>query len=187
MKKILERQSLATKHLSILDEVLRNNDPSYRDISLKLNNVPLYDDFLREIYAGGKRRGKYGRQMILGDLLQYILTGRGYYFAIKGTNEMKSFIKIIMYIANLLILMENISVDVYLRNKVLDALINKIGENFFENDIEKEAFKKLRTYKGKIVGNEGKEHENFFDSILPSSLSISCSQKLLFLISKIFF
>ena len=105
--------------------------------------------------------------MILGDLLQYIFTGRGYYFAIKGDDYMRDFIRIIMYVSNLLILMEDISVDVELRNKVLDTLKKEIGQQFCENDEEKRKLENLRRYNGKIVGSEGREHEDFFDSILP--------------------
>jgi hypothetical protein len=63
--------------------------------------------------------------------------------------------------------MEDISVDVRLRNEILDSLKSKIGDAFFESDEEEEAFQRLREYEGKIVGGEGREHEDFFDSILP--------------------
>jgi hypothetical protein len=134
-----------------------------------LLTVSLFDQLLKEVYVGGKKGGQdgYGRQMILGDLLQYILTGRGYYFAVKGKEEMESFIRIIMHASNLLILMEDISVDDSLRNRVLDSLVNGIGNPFFESEDEKEAFQSLRDYNGKIVKDEGRDYELFFDSILP--------------------
>jgi hypothetical protein len=66
----------------------------YRLISEKLEDISLFTKFLREIYAGGKGgRGaeSYGRQMILGDLIQYALVGRGCYFAVKGKQEFEDY------------------------------------------------------------------------------------------------
>jgi len=168
MEKLFERVVLSVKHLKIVDTTLKSYQP-YAAASEKLRNVALYDQLLRELYAGGKKAGKegYGRQMILGDLLQYILTGRGYYFAVKGSDQMGSFVRIIMHVSNLLILMEDISVDVALRNQVLDNLMKEMEDPLFENEDEKEAFQSLREYDGKIVGKEGKEHDICFDSILP--------------------
>ncbi len=91
MKELLNNLILSAKHLQILCKVLRENYPPYRDIAIKSERVPLFEEFCKEIYAGGKKGGKYSynRQMILGDLIQYVLTGRGYYFAVreKGKKE----------------------------------------------------------------------------------------------------
>jgi len=175
MEKILKANLLATEHLLILDEVFRANYPSYADWSKKLDKVSLYEELRKEIYAGGKRGGKkgYGRQMILGDLIEYILTGRGYYFAIKGSEEFKTFIQIIMYISNMLILMEDISVDTKLRNTVLKELSDKLGKDFFENEVEKAKFLSLQAYAGIIAREQGREHEMFLDSILPKRVGIA--------------
>jgi hypothetical protein len=168
MEKLLERINLSSKHLDIVNATLQSYRP-YAQASVKLRSVALFDQLLKEIYAGGKKGGKdgYGRQMILGDLLQYILTGRGYYFAVKGSEQMESFVRVIMHASNLLILMEDISVDVSLRNQLLDALASGIGNPFFESKEEGQAFQSLRAYNGVIVGNEGNEYDIFFDSILP--------------------
>src|SRR3972149_8873684 len=129
MKKLLSNLSIAKKAISILDVVFGKNSPPNPIFSKKLESLPLYDELRKEIYAGGKRRGAhgYGRQMILGDLLQYIFTGRGYYFAVRGKEQRESFISMILYVCNLLILMEDISVEVQLRNTMLDALEKRIG------------------------------------------------------------
>jgi len=183
MKNLLNNLVLSAKHLHILDKVLRENYPPYRDIAIKLERVPLFKEFCKEIYAGGKKGGKYGynRQMILGDLIQYILTGRGYYFAVreKGKKEyLESFIRIIMYVCNLLILMEDLSVEIDLRNKVLDTLKNELGDKFFEDKEQEEAFKELRRFDGKILpGTRIGKAENFFDSILPKR--VGCVPELL--------
>lgn len=169
MDKLLESLAVAGKHLSLLDKVFQENYPPYAEITRKLQNLPLYDELRKEIYAGGKKRGVhgYGRQMILGDLLQYIFTGRGYYFAVRGNAQREAFIAIIMHVCNQLILMEDVSVDVSLRNKMLDTLEQGINSMFFENSGQKAPFKRLRDYKGNITPTEGRQYDNALDSMLP--------------------
>ena len=86
MKKLLSNLSIATKHISILDDVFRKNYPPYALASKKLEGLPRYDELRKEKYAGGKKRGAYGygRQMILGDLLKYIFIVRGIIFSFCG-------------------------------------------------------------------------------------------------------
>lgn len=169
MKRLLDSLSVAAKHLSTLDYVFRKNYPLYTLTSSKLEGLALYDELRKEIYAGGKKRGVYGygRQMILGDLLQYIFTGRGYYFAVRGEEQREAFISIILYICNLLILMEDISVEVELRNAVLDMLEKRIGLALFEDDGQKTLYSELRKYEGLITPAEGKEYDDILDSMLP--------------------
>ena len=142
MERLLKANLLATKHLLILDEVLKLRYPPYANWAKRLEQIPLYDELRKEIYAGGKKGGKkgYSRQMILGDLIQYILTGRGYYFAIRGQEEFKAFIEILMHISNLLILMEDISVDTAMRSLVLNELSKRLGKNFLEEDAQEKNF-----------------------------------------------
>ena len=127
MDKLVDNLILAGKHLALLDKVFQENYPPYAEITRKLSSLPEYDELRKEVYAGGKKRGiyGYGRHMILGDLLQYIFTGRGYYFAVKGQKEWESVISIIMHVVNQLILMEDVSVDVALRNKMLLGIFEK--------------------------------------------------------------
>lgn len=169
MDKLLESLSLAGKHLSLLDKMFKENYPPYAEITEKLLRLPLYDELRKEVYAGGKKRGihGYGRQMILGDLLQYIFTGRGYYFAIRGDAQREAFITTVMYVCNQLILMEDVSVDVSLRNKMLDTLRQGIGAAFFEDYDQEWLFGQLRQYEGKITPSQGREHDNTLDSMLP--------------------
>jgi len=178
VKQILQRLILSARHLQLLDEFFRENYPLYSDIAKKMENVPKYDELLQEIYVGGKKRGKYGygRQMILGDLFQYIFTGRGYYFAVKGEEYMESFVRILMYACNLLILMEDTSADADLRKRMLEKLENEIGNGFLEEE-QREIFQKLKEYDGVIVGKEGSQFENIFDSLLPKR--VGCVPELL--------
>jgi len=179
MKKLLDKVIISVEHLRILDKVLQKNYKPYKKISKKLESVPLLEEFLKEIYVGGKKKGKYGigRQMILGDLLEYILTGRGYYFAVKGKAFTESFVRIIMYICNLLILMEDSSVDVGLRNVIINALESELGDDFIEDEEQKLAFEKLKEFKGKFLPGVKGKHEDFFDSLFPKR--VGCVPELL--------
>jgi hypothetical protein len=174
MKKLLGSLSIATKHISILDDVFRKNYPPYTVVSKKLEGLPLYDDLRKEIYAGGKKQGAYGygRQMILGDSLQYIFTGRGYYFAVRGKEQRESFISMIMYVCNLLILMEDMSVEVRLLNIMLDAFKEIIWSALFEDDEQQDSFNALRAYKGLVTPEEGEEYDNIVDSMLPKRVGV---------------
>lgn len=170
MRESINRLLSSADFLYHLNEIFEQEYPLYSEVVEKLEGTMLYDKFCREIYVGGKKGGRvhgYNRQMILGDLLQYVLTGRGYYFAVKGNKYMESFIKILMYVSNLIILMEDTSTDVNLRNKVLKYLEEEMGEEMFENREEKEKFYGLMKYDGFIVGEEGGEYEEVFDSIFP--------------------
>ena len=74
MKKLLDSLSTSGKHLAILDRVFRTHYQPYANNAAKMERLPLYDELRKEVYAGGKKRGTsgYARQMILGDLLQYV-------------------------------------------------------------------------------------------------------------------
>ena len=174
MKSLIKNLNLAGKHLAAIDEVFRSNYPQYADTSTKLHKLPFFEELRREIYAGGKKGGKYGyaRQMILGDLLQYIFTGRGYYFAVRGKEYRESFLKAILYTCNLVILMEDVSVDIKLRNLMLDTLRRSIGTPFFEDDEQKELFDEIRQYKGRIIPDEGADYDSILDSMLPKRVGL---------------
>ena len=91
MREVLRRLNLSTSHLSFLDKFLIEKDDEYRNIEEKLGQMgDDYLDFCRELYFGGsKTRGNPplgSRQMILSDIFQYIITGRGYYLAARNAN-----------------------------------------------------------------------------------------------------
>ena len=174
MQKLLRANLLATKHLLILDRVFRSSYPPYAEWARKLDEHPFYDELEKEIYAGRKKRGGkgYTRQMILGDLIEYILTGRGYYLAIRGVNAFKGFIEILMYISNMLILLEDISVDVGLRNLVLRELNDNLGEEFLKGNEQRQEYQSLMAYEGIIARDQGEEYDKFLDSILPKRVGI---------------
>lgn len=100
MHLLLEKLGISVEHLKCLDEVFRLNDLEYKRIDTVLNSPPFQDVMLeisRGIYAGGKSapqsRVKLNRQMILGDLIEYVFTGRAYYYATKSEDCFKNFFK----------------------------------------------------------------------------------------------
>jgi len=170
MKKLLHRLDLSVKHLQTLDNVLQSKYEEYRNFAHKIESLPHYQELLKEVYTGGR-----GRQMILGDLLEYILTGRAYYFATKGEDYMKTFVKMLMYLCNLLLVMENISVLSRLRKDLLMALENSIGKQLlFEKNQDQNKFEELKKYEGFIIPADkmGKDYERVFDTLLPKRVGI---------------
>jgi hypothetical protein len=94
--------------------------------------------------VGGKKRNSsnntgYGRQMILSDIIEYIINGRGYYYAVRSREAMKTYIRIILELVNQLMIFDSLVVNVNLRREVLDRLKREIGPSFFkEKDREME-------------------------------------------------
>ena len=108
MQLLLKKLGISVDHLKCLDEVFRLHDIEYKRIDAILNSPPFKDimlDIARSIYAGGKSapqsRVKLNRQMILGDIIEYIFTGRAYYYAAKSEENFKNFLKLILYTVTL--------------------------------------------------------------------------------------
>ena len=140
MREVLRRLNLSTNHLLLLDKFLIEKDEEYRKIEEKLEQMGEdYLDFCRELYYGGsKRRGKPplgSRQMILSDIFQYIITGRGYYLAARDADYKKKFVKIVMYLVNQWLMMDCFGPREAssLRRELMETLKEGIGDNnFFE-------------------------------------------------------
>jgi hypothetical protein len=116
------------------------------------------------------------RQMILADIIEYILLARGIFFVTDGTNKASTkllkkslFIKTIMYFVNLLMSYESMTVDNKLRKTFLINLSEKIPEV-----MQEELYQNLLDFTGK-VGLTEKESDaekplnNYFDKILPKT------------------
>ena len=143
------------KHLEIIDKVFSNSDYPEKEIYKKIkkniaefNSKLPFNKFNEELYVGGKKRNYannqgYGRQMILSDVIEYIINGRGYFFAIRNKEAMKSYIRIIIELVNQLMIMDSIVVETQIRKKLLEELKEVIGEDdFFKEEgrrIEHEA------------------------------------------------
>lgn len=105
------------------EKYLRNRE-KIKELNVKIQNSKFTD----QLYYGDD-----GRQMILNDIMEYIFNGRGYFYMWKGTEIEKknNFVKIVLYFINQLMILESISVNYELRNKVLDSLKNRIGDDDF--------------------------------------------------------
>src|SRR5271157_1565254 len=118
MQKLLERLTQSVKHLNVLHrtfstkrnfaEVDQNDFQIYEENSAELEKtlaeMKLYD----EIYS------EDDRQMILADLFEYILLGRGIY-AMTSVDSKQKFVKSILLFVNLLMCFESITVSTRLR------------------------------------------------------------------------
>ena len=144
------------KHLEIIDEVFSNSDYEDKEIYKKIkeniseyNSKLPFNNFNEELYVGGKKRNSsnnqgYGRQMILSDIVEYIINGRGYFYAIRNQEAMKSYLRIIIEIVNQLMIMDSIVVNIDIRKQILEKLKEGIGEeDFFKEDDRKKEHEAL--------------------------------------------
>jgi hypothetical protein len=156
---LLKSLEKSIRHLQIIDKVFSTEN--YPDKQLYLTfkreikklNVKYPQRFTDELYVGGKKgKGEtgYGRQMILSDIYEYIVNGRGYYYAEWSIEKKKIFIEIILNLLNQLIIWDSLTVESGLRKRVLDKLSTGIKGNFFKEDEMKKRHEALRSYKGDI-------------------------------------
>ena len=163
----------SVEHLSIIDKVLSNeNHPNkevYLEIKKKISelNIREPDSLITDLlYVGGKKGSGakgYHRQMILNDIIEYILLGRGYYYVNDDPHRKKTFIELILNVINLLMIMDSLTVQPTLRKKVLDEL-KSLGTSFFkEKDMEL-----LHTALSSYAGDLGFDTD---DANLPKSIT----------------
>jgi hypothetical protein len=172
---LLHKLGVSVQHLSILHQALNANYSDYREENRRIEALGI-DIFARQLYAGGKVGFNVERQMILADIFQYIFVGRGYFAAVESVGNMQKFIELLLRVANLLIMQENLSVDDTLRSVVIRKLEANIGENdFFEPGYPavRDDLDALKNYHGWIVGDVGTEFENIFDSLLPKRVGLA--------------
>lgn len=181
MKKAFDRLDQCATHLKAIEDFFIANVPEYARNETMLENLGrYYQEFARELYAGGRKEGsrkvgnRYHRGMILADLLTYTVFGRGYYIITASDTHRKAFVEIVMRIANKLLLQENISTDIELRKNLLNTLASSGMPNFFEDEEQKERFVRLRDYDGPIIwGKEGQEFYKTMDAFLPKSRGLA--------------
>jgi hypothetical protein len=181
---LLDKLSISVDHLRCLDEVFRDHVPEYQRIEEIFNHAPFQDAYMeisRELYAGGKQpQGglKLARQMILGDVIEYIFTGRAYYFAAKSKVNFQIFMKLILYVVNQLLLFDSITVRPDLRKAYIEKLEEKIPlALLYEKPGDKVIAKKLKTSNSKIWDKNWATFDSFVDSILPKTLG--CPKELI--------
>lgn len=190
MQILLEKLGISIKHLKILDSIFRRYSPLYREIELKIvNNLRgSLEEISRELYAGGKTSGNaylnLNRQMILGDVIEYVFSGRAYYYAVESQEHFRNFSKLVLYCVNQLLLFDTITINPNLRKKYIrkleqsidqNILYEKEGDSILANELKRSSI---------VIWKEGwKKYDAFVDSLLPKTLG--CPKELIVFIELI--
>jgi len=178
MKNLIDRLGISVEHLKCLEEVfLENNDEYARieDILTSEEFIGFYTEISRELYGGGKQpRGhiKLARQMILGDVIEYIFTGRAFYYAAKSDENFNNFLKLILYSINQILLFDTITVNPEIRRLYIEKLEESIDNNIlYEKEGDLEIATELKESEVMIWTEEWTTSiDMFIDSILPKTL-----------------
>ncbi|MFC1924045.1 hypothetical protein ACFLXA_01590 [Chloroflexota bacterium] len=167
MREAIERIQRTAEQLSITDKLLESYDNEYKRMRKKLLKVSSYPEFLKVIY-----HGQTGRQMVLGDLFEYIITGRGYWLALQGKREFRDYIRIILYLINLVTIQESVfSFKTEARQEILSSLKKAGIEDFFISEEEKKRFSEFEKYDGRImVTGETRSLYKVMDSLTPKPI-----------------
>ncbi|MDP8239380.1 MAG: hypothetical protein P9X24_09845 [Candidatus Hatepunaea meridiana] len=185
MKDLISRLGISVDHLRCLDEVFLEHNEEYARIEDILSSEEFssfYLEMAQELYAGGKQpRGKMrlSRQMILGDIIEYIFTGRVFYYATRSQENLSRFFKLILYSVNQILMFDSITVNPDIRKLYIDKLENNIKyEILYEKEGDQEVAAVLKESKIKIRSKEWtSEIDQFVDSILPKTLG--CPKELI--------
>jgi len=159
MKRIIRRYRRAAKHLALVDSFLLDNDQDYKRNESKLTALGSdYLAFCRELYFGGsKSRGdnRGSRQMLLSDIVQYIITSRGLYFARQDDQHRKKFIEIVMRLLNQWLIMDSFGPkeSIAQRKQLMKNLKDSIGKSFFEggDDYHIDRFEEMFNYNDDLI------------------------------------
>jgi hypothetical protein len=163
MRELAGRLSLSAKHLALVDQFASEAFDEYAQMREKLVRIPGYTTLAEQLYHGQEQR-----QMMLGDILLYMLTGRGYWTAIRDADGFSQFVRILMYITNLLLIQETLlSARPRERREFLRRLDAARLENFFASDEEREAYRELMAFQNRITVREPRHLYKVMDSLLP--------------------
>lgn len=168
-----------------LEEVFIENNNEYARIENILNSDSFQDFYVeisRELYGGGKQpQGKIrlARQMILGDVIEYIFTGRAIYYAAKSKDNLSNFLKLMLYSVNQILLFDTITINTEIRKLYIEKLEQRIDHNIlYEKDGDREVASQLKE-SDIVIWADGwnKPIASFVDSILPKTLG--CPKELI--------
>ncbi|MCK4430007.1 MAG: hypothetical protein KAW19_01775 [Candidatus Aminicenantes bacterium] len=184
MKLLFEKLGVSVQHLKCLDEVFSENHEEYQRIETILNSDefrPIYTEISRELYAGGKKprgRLRLARQMILGDIVEYVFTGRAYYYAVKSDEHFKNFLKLVLYSVNQLLIYDSITVNSEIRKLYIEKLEEEIAENLlYEKPGDVDISHDLKESNTVLNDALWERFDLFIDSILPKTLG--CPKELI--------
>lgn len=178
MEAIFRKLKYSIEHLEILHQVFKKatnfSDQEQVDRKIYLENSKKFMKVANELGLKEQLYAQDNRQMILADLIEYIYLGRGYYSMQKKDDKKQKqakqhFVKLILYLVNLLMTYETLTVSQGLRKKLLKKLSLQIPE------IKDEAlFSNLLKHSGKVgltkkESDASKQLDKYFDSILPKT------------------
>jgi len=175
MEILLKKLGLSVKHLQCLDEIFKAESPLYSQIETQLAQElgDKLEEISKELYAGGKSRGGLNRQMILGDVIEYIFTGRAYYYAAKSSENFKIFSKLVLYCVDQLLLFDTITINPEIRKRYIQRLEQEIDPTIlYEKDGDQDLAEELKE-SDIIIWQEGwGKYDAFMDSLLPKTLGL---------------
>lgn len=182
MDELFQRLKLSVTHLQCLHDVFSDPGSYPAGLEREYESFQRNSDTLKQIVENLKIPeeiyGQRSRQMILADLYEYLLLGRGYY-ALKHREDKQAFAKAVLHFVNLLMSFEAVTVEKPLRDKFLDKLASAVP------DIRGEKlFAELREYQGAVGvarGDSPGHLDKYFDKLLPKTAGGLWHELLVFL------
>jgi len=172
MDELFKKMDEAIRHLSALHEIFKKensfSEEEKTDYEIYRDNLKKLTHNIDDLKLDNELYSQKNRQMILADLYEYILLGRGYY-ALKSKSDKEKFVRLILYFVNLLMAYEVLTVSKNLRKLILEKLEVEIPDIKLE-----ECFYDLKSFEGKIGLKQGeseatKKLDKYFDSFLPKT------------------
>ena len=168
MDELARRLEISARHLELVDQYAAEASAEYALMREKLRAVPGYEQLANQLYSG-----QQGRQMMLGGILLYILTGRGYWTAVGFEQGSQEFVRILLYIANLLLIQETLlSARPEERQRFLRQLEAAQLNHFFASPEERQAYQDLIAFQNRITVGNPRRLYKVMDSVLPRTPGI---------------
>ena len=172
MDKLFDALTKAVNHLRALNSIFQQGSNFEGEDALDYliydRNLKGLKEAIDQLDLGDQLYARKERQMILADLVEYILIGRGYY-SLKSKEDREKFVRLVLHFVNLLMCYEMMTVSDNVRRKFLNKLAGEVKEIKDED-----YYAELKDFSGK-VGLTAKEadapkHLNkYFDSLLPKT------------------
>lgn len=172
MDKLFINLNKSIKHLRAIHETFKDaknfSISDKNDYDLYKINLEKLDTIIDKLKLDNELYSESNRQMILADLYEYILLGRGYY-SLNTKEDRSNFIKFVLYFVNLLMCYESITVSTNIRRNLLNRIAKEV-----EGIKNEDMFNELINFSGKIglplkEVNAPKKLNRYFDSMLPKT------------------
>lgn len=159
MKGILYDLNRVIRHLMVIFREFEDTQ-SYKKVEDILNLINSKKNFVLD---------RDDRQIILSDLIEYLIFGRLFYYMQKGNKDI--FLELLLYLVNLLMELESFTSVRFKRNKYLEKLIRE--KLFLDDEDKKDIIGLMKDREIKYVGfpssGASKKQNKIFDSLLPKT------------------